>query len=63
MFWNDTNPSMVLRAQETQGAATKLGVIVRSIGVHDLIAFDAAFAAIETSRADALLNARGPLHP
>jgi putative tryptophan/tyrosine transport system substrate-binding protein len=60
MFWNDTNPSMVLRAQETQGAATKLGVIIRSIGVHDLIAFDAAFAAIETSRADALLTLVDP---
>jgi len=60
MFWNDTNPSMVLRAQETQAAATKLGVIVQSIGVHDLIAFDAAFAAIETSRADALLTLVDP---
>jgi putative tryptophan/tyrosine transport system substrate-binding protein len=60
MLWNDTNPSMVLRAQEAQDAATKLGVIVRSIGVHDLIDFDAAFAAIESDRADALLTLVDP---
>jgi putative tryptophan/tyrosine transport system substrate-binding protein len=54
------NPSMVLRAQEAQDAATKLGLIVRSIGVHDLIDFDAAFAAIESDRADALLTLVDP---
>src|SRR5499433_3191342 len=53
MLWNDTNPGMVLRAHEAQDAATKLGVVVRSIGVHDLIDFEAAFAAIERGRADA----------
>ena len=36
MFWNDTNPGMVLRAHESQDAAAKLGVEIRSIGVHDL---------------------------
>jgi putative tryptophan/tyrosine transport system substrate-binding protein len=60
MLWNDTNPSMVLRAQEAQDAATKLGVTVRSIGVHDLIDFEAAFAAIENWRADALLTLVDP---
>jgi putative tryptophan/tyrosine transport system substrate-binding protein len=60
MLWNDTNPSMVLRAHETEGAATKLGVIIQSIGVHDLIDFDAAFSTIESSRADALLTLVDP---
>jgi putative tryptophan/tyrosine transport system substrate-binding protein len=60
MLWNDTNPSMVLRAHETEGAATKLGVIIQSIGVHDLIDFDAAFGTIESSRADALLTLVDP---
>jgi putative tryptophan/tyrosine transport system substrate-binding protein len=60
MLWNDTNPSMVLRANETQDAADKLGVIVQSIGVHDLIDFDAAFVAIESGRADALLTLVDP---
>jgi putative ABC transport system substrate-binding protein len=31
MLWNGTNSGMVLRARETQDAATKLGVIVQSI--------------------------------
>src|SRR6266404_3094993 len=43
MLWNDTNPGMVLRAHEAQDAATRLGVAVQSVGVHDLISFDAAF--------------------
>src|SRR5215831_17806719 len=60
MLWNDTNPGMVLRAHEAQDAATKLGVVVRSIGVHDLIDFEAAFAAIERGRADALLTLVDP---
>ncbi|HMF25999.1 MAG TPA: ABC transporter substrate-binding protein [Pseudolabrys sp.] len=60
MLWNDTNPGMVLRAHEAQDAATKLGVVVRSIGVHDLIDFKAAFAAIERGRADALLTLVDP---
>jgi putative ABC transport system substrate-binding protein len=60
MLWNDTNPGMVLRAREAQDAATKLGVIVESVGVHDLIDFDAAFVAIERSRADALLTLVDP---
>ena len=38
--WNDTNPSMVLRAHESQDAAAKLGVRIQSIGVHDLISFE-----------------------
>jgi putative ABC transport system substrate-binding protein len=60
MLWNDTNPGMVLRAREVQDASTKLGVIVQSVGVHDLISFDAAFTAIESSRADAVLTLVDP---
>jgi ABC-type uncharacterized transport system substrate-binding protein len=60
MLWNDTNPGMVLRAQEAQAAATKLGVTVESTGVHDLISFDNAFAAIESGRANALLTLVDP---
>jgi putative tryptophan/tyrosine transport system substrate-binding protein len=55
MLWNDTNPSMVLRAQETRDAAPKLGVIVQSVGVHDLIDLETAFVGIESWQADALL--------
>jgi putative tryptophan/tyrosine transport system substrate-binding protein len=32
MFWNDTNPGMVLRARETQNAADKLGLNLQSVG-------------------------------
>jgi hypothetical protein len=55
MLWNDTNPSMVLRANETQDAAVKLGVIVQSIGVHDPVGFASAFKAISDDGAAGLL--------
>jgi putative tryptophan/tyrosine transport system substrate-binding protein len=55
MFWNDSNPGMVLRAHEAQNAAGKLGLNLQSIGVHDLISFNTAFAAIESGRFNALL--------
>jgi putative ABC transport system substrate-binding protein len=61
MLWNDTNPGMVLRAQETQSAAAKLGVAVISSGVHDLISFDGAFAAIKSGRGNALVTLVDPL--
>ena len=60
MLWNDTNPSMTLRARESQDAATKLGVTIQSIGAHDLIDFDSAFASIESGRIDALLTLIDP---
>jgi putative ABC transport system substrate-binding protein len=60
MFWNDTNPSMVLRARESQDAAAKLGVTIQSIGVHDLISFESAFAAVKSGRAVALLTLIDP---
>jgi putative ABC transport system substrate-binding protein len=55
MFWNDTNPGMVLRAHEAQNAADKLSLNLQSIGVHDLISFDTAFATINNGRFNALL--------
>jgi putative ABC transport system substrate-binding protein len=60
MLWNDTNPGMVLRAQETRDAAPRLGVIVQSVGVHDLIDFETAFVGIESWQADALLTLVDP---
>jgi len=60
MLWNDTNPSMVLRAREANDAAAKLGMAVQSVGVHDLLDFDTAFAAIERSHAGALLTLVDP---
>jgi putative ABC transport system substrate-binding protein len=60
MLWNDTNPSMVLRANETQDAAVKLGVTVQSIGVHDLIDFEGAFQAIRDGGVHALLTLIDP---
>ncbi len=55
MFWNDTNPGMVLRAHEAQNDADKMGLNLQSLGVHDLISFDTAFAAINSGRFNALL--------
>jgi len=60
MFWNDTNPGMVLRAHEAEDAAAKLGLAIRSVGVHDLISFDAAFAAVVNGRTAALLTLIDP---
>jgi putative tryptophan/tyrosine transport system substrate-binding protein len=55
MLWNDTNPGMVLRAQETRNAAAKLGVMVESTGVHDLVSFESAFSSIEGGRGNSLV--------
>jgi putative tryptophan/tyrosine transport system substrate-binding protein len=55
MLWNDTNPGMVLRANEAQDAAAKFNVTLQSIGVHDLIDFEPAFKAISEGGAAALL--------
>jgi putative tryptophan/tyrosine transport system substrate-binding protein len=60
MLWNDTNPSMVLRANETLDAAAKLGITVQSIGVHDLVGFETAFKAISDGGAAALLILADP---
>jgi putative ABC transport system substrate-binding protein len=55
MFWNDSNPGMVLRAREAQNDAEKMTLNLESVGVHDLIRFDTAFARIESGRFNALL--------
>jgi putative tryptophan/tyrosine transport system substrate-binding protein len=60
MLWNDSNRGMVLRARESQDAAAKLSVTIESIGVHDLINFDSAFATVESGRIDALLTLVDP---
>jgi len=60
MVWNDTNPSMVLSAREAQNAADRLDLNLQSIGVHDLISFDAAFATISSSHFNALLTLVDP---
>jgi putative tryptophan/tyrosine transport system substrate-binding protein len=60
MLWNDANTGMVLRAREAQDAAAKRGVMIKSVGVHDLISFDSAFAMIDSERSDALLTLVDP---
>ena len=60
MFWNDTNPSMVLSASQSQSAAAKLGVAIQSIGVHDLTGFEFAFASVESGRVLGLLTLIDP---
>lgn len=60
MFWNDRNPGMVLRAQEAQNAADSLDLNLQSVGVHDLISFDAAFAKINSNKFNALLTLVDP---
>jgi putative ABC transport system substrate-binding protein len=60
MFWNDTNPSMVLSAARSQDAAAKLGLAIQSIGVHDLVSFESAFATVESGRVVALLTLIDP---
>jgi putative tryptophan/tyrosine transport system substrate-binding protein len=60
MLWNDTNTGMVLRAREARDAAAKLGVTIQSVGVHDLIDLDPAFAMIESGRINALLTLVDP---
>ena len=60
MFWNDTNPGMVLRAREAKNAADTLDLNLQSIGVHDLVSFDAAFAKINGNQFNALLTLVDP---
>ena len=60
MLWNDANTGMALRAREAQNAAGKRGVMIKSVGVHDLVSFDAAFAMIDSERIDALLTLVDP---
>jgi putative ABC transport system substrate-binding protein len=60
MLWNDTNPSMVIRATESQTAAAKLGVTIQSIGVHDPVSVEQAFKAVNDGGATALLILADP---
>jgi len=60
MLWNDTNTGMVLRAREAQDAAVTRGVMIKSVGVHDLTSFDSAFAMIDSERIGALLTLVDP---
>jgi ABC-type uncharacterized transport system substrate-binding protein len=60
MLWNDTNPSMVLRAQQSEQAAAAMGVTLQSYGVHDLIAFDPAFDAMVSARTAAIMTLADP---
>jgi ABC-type uncharacterized transport system substrate-binding protein len=60
MLWNDTNPSMVLRAQQSEQAAAAMGVTLQSYGVHDLIAFDPAFDAMMSARTAAIMTLADP---
>jgi putative ABC transport system substrate-binding protein len=60
MLWNDTNPSMVIRANESQAAAVKLGVTIESIGVHDPVGVEQAFKAVSDRGATALLILADP---
>jgi putative ABC transport system substrate-binding protein len=60
MLWNDTNPSMTLRARETQDAAVKLDVRVQSVGVHDVVDLEPAFSTISGGAAAALFTMVDP---
>jgi putative ABC transport system substrate-binding protein len=60
MLWNDTNPSMTLRAKETQDAAVKLDVRIQSVGVHDVVDLEPAFTTISEGRAAALFTMADP---
>ena len=57
MFWNDTNPSMVLSAHQSQDAAAKLGLTIQCT---ISLAFDSAFAVVERGRVAALLTLIDP---
>jgi len=60
MLWNDTNPGMTLRAQESERAAATLGLTIQSYGVHDLVTFDPAFEAIVSAGGAAVLTLVDP---
>ena len=60
MLWNDTNPGMLLRAKEATEAGAKLRIGIQSVGVHDLVSFEAAFASIRDGRVSAMLTLVDP---
>jgi len=60
MLWNDTNPSMALRAKEFGQAAATMGVTLQSYGVHNLVAFDPTFDAMVNARTAAIVTLADP---
>jgi len=54
VFWNPANPAMVLEWQETQEAARRLGVQVKSLEIRGPDEFARAFAAATREHAQAL---------
>jgi putative tryptophan/tyrosine transport system substrate-binding protein len=55
VLWNPENPAIVFAWEETQDAARKFGVPLRSHEVRSPSDFDAVFAAIASATPDALL--------
>jgi len=53
-------PGWRFAPREAQSSSDKLGLNLESIGVHDLISFDAAFAKINSSQFNALLTLVDP---
>jgi putative ABC transport system substrate-binding protein len=60
MLWNDKNPSMTLSAQEIEEAASRQGLTIQAVGIHDLVDFDASFAAIQAGPSSALFTLADP---
>jgi putative ABC transport system substrate-binding protein len=60
MLWNDTNPSMKTSARHAKEAGAIRGLAVQSLGVHDLVDFDPAFAAIRAGSSSGLLTLDDP---
>jgi putative ABC transport system substrate-binding protein len=61
VLWPPTDPVAVAQWRETEVAAQALGVRLQSLEVRDPDDFEAAFAAIAGSGADALLSLQHPL--
>ena len=55
VLWNATNPALAFAWRETQGAARALGVTLQPHEARDLKDIEAAFAAMDQERPDALL--------
>jgi len=60
ILWDSSNPGMALRVRETERAADQLHLVLRSVGPKNLDELQAAFAALETQRPDALLVTTEP---
>jgi putative tryptophan/tyrosine transport system substrate-binding protein len=60
LVWNDTNPSMMLSAHRVEEIGAGMGLGIQALGIHDLMDFDGAFAAIQGGSASALLLLADP---